>query len=63
MDNEIDTFNYNNTIYKNFCRGLEIDGKDLVFEDRYKYLYPNDKILCESNCIMNNTDFELERIN
>ena len=63
MDNEIDTFNYNNTIYKNFCRGLEIDGKDLVFEDRYKYLYPNNKILCESNCTLNNTDFELGRVN
>ena len=63
LDNEIDTFNYNNTIYKNFCRGLEIDGKDLVFEDRYKYLYPNNKILCESNCTLNNTDFELGRVN
>ena len=62
MDNEIDTFNVNDSIYKNFCKGLEIDRKDLVFEDRYKYLYPN-KILCESNCTMNNTDFELERIN
>ena len=63
MDNEIDTFNYSNIIYKNFCRGLEIDGKDLVFEDRYKYLYPNNKILCESNCTLNNTDFELGRVN
>ena len=61
-DNNIDTFNINNTVYKNFCRSLEIDGKDLVFEDRYKYLYPNNKVLCESNCIMNNTNFELERI-
>jgi hypothetical protein len=61
-DNNIDTFHFNNTVYKNFCRSLEIDGKDLVFEDRYKYLYPNDKILCESNCILNNTNFELERM-
>ena len=61
-DNNVDTFNFNNTVYKNFCRSLEIDGKDLVFEDRYKYLYPNKKILCEANCIMNNTNFELERI-
>ena len=62
-DNEIDTFNYNNTIYTHFCKELEINGKDLVFEDRYKYLYPNNKLLCESNCTMNNTDFELERVN
>jgi len=62
-DNSIDTFNFNNTIYKDFCRGLEIDGKDLVFEDRYKYLYPYNKILCESNCTLNNTDFKLERVN
>ena len=62
-DNEIDTFNYNNTIYTHFCKELEINGKDLVFEDRYKYLYPNNKLLCESNCTLNNTDFELERVN
>ena len=61
-DNNIDTFNINNTVYKSFCRSVEIDGKDLVYEDRYKYLYPNNKVLCESNCIMNNTNFDLERI-
>ena len=61
-DNNIDTFHFNNTVYKDYCRSLEIDGKDLIFEDRYKYLYPNDKILCESNCIQNNTNFDLERI-
>ena len=63
MDNGIDTFNYNDSIYKTFCRGIEINGKDLLYEDRYKYLYPNGKIICESNCTLNNTDFELERIN
>ena len=62
-DPEIDTFNKDNKIYKDLCLGLELDGKDLVFEDRYAYLYPNNKSLCESNCTMNNTDFNLERIN
>ena len=62
-DNSIDTFNFNNTIFKDFCRGLEIDGKDLVFEDRYKNLYPNNVLLCENNCTINNTDFENKRIN
>ena len=62
-DNTIDTFNYNNTIYTHFCKELEINGKDLVFEDRYKNLYPNNKLLCESNCTYNNTDFDLERVN
>ena len=62
-DNEVDTFNYNNTVYTNFCKGLEYHSKDLVFKDRYKALYPNNKLLCESNCIFNNTDFELERVN
>ena len=63
MDNSIDTFNYNNYIYNTFCTGLEINGKDLLYQDRYKYLYPNGKILCESNCTINNTNFELERVN
>ena len=62
-NNKLDTFNYNNTVYKYICTGIEIDGKDLVLEDRYKYLYPDDVFFCEHNCIMNNTDFELERIN
>ena len=61
-NNKIDTFNYNNTIYKDMCIGVEINGKDLILEDRYKYLYPNNVSLCESNCTINNTDFDLERI-
>jgi hypothetical protein len=62
-DNTVNTFDYNNYIYKNFCRGLEYDGKDLVYEDRYKNLYPNKMLLCENNCTINNTDFENKRIN
>ena len=62
-DKEIDTFNKENKIYKELCLGIEIDGKDLVLEDRYKFLYPNNISLCESNCTMKNTDFELQRIN
>jgi len=62
-NNKVDIFNYNNTAYKDICTGIEINGKDLVLEDRYKYLYPNDVFFCEDNCTMNNTDFELERIN
>ena len=61
-NNKIDTFNFNNTIYKDLCTGTEINGKDLVFEDRYANLYPNNVSLCESNCTMNHTDFDLERI-
>jgi len=43
--------------------GLELDGKDIVFEERYDILYPNNVSLCESNCTMKSTDFDLERIN
>ena len=60
---EIDTFNSNDSLYKDLCIGIEIDGKDLVFEDRYEVLYPNGALLCESNCTYNNTDFEEERVN
>ena len=60
---EIDTFNKENKVYKDLCLGIELEGKDLVLEERYNYLYPNNKSLCESNCTMNNTDFDLERIN
>jgi len=60
---ELDTFNSNDSLYKDLCIGIEIDGKDLVFEDRYEVLYPNGALLCENNCTYNNTDFEEERIN
>ena len=62
-DPEADTFNKENKIYKDICYGVELDGKDIVFEDRYKILYPNNISLCESNCTMSYTDFILERIN
>ena len=60
---ELDTFNKNNKVYRDLCLGIEINGKDLVLEDRYNYLYPNNVSLCESNCTMKNTDFDLQRIN
>ena len=62
-DAEIDTFNKDNKVYKDLCVGIELNGKDLVLEERYDYLYPNNVSLCESNCTMKNTDFDLERIN
>ena len=62
-NSEIDTFNKDNKIYKDICIGVEINGKDLVLEERYNYLYPNNVSLCESNCTMKNTDFDLQRIN
>ena len=62
-DEEIDTFNKDNKVYRDICVGVEINGKDLVYEDRYNYLYPNNVSLCESNCTMKNTDFDLQRIN
>ena len=62
QDNEIDIFNYENKIYNDMCYPLEINGKNLILEDRFNYLYPN-FAFCESNCKYNNTDFILERIN
>ena len=57
----LDTFNINSTLYTDRCFTFEIDGKDLVLEDRVKYLYPNYS-LCEENCTYYSIDFELERI-
>ena len=51
----------NNGIYTDFCSTIEINGKDLVLEDRIKYLFPHYS-LCEQNCTYNHTDFEEERI-
>ena len=57
----MDSFNINSSIYSDICFSIEIDGKDLVLEDRVKYLYPYYS-LCEENCSYSHTDFELERI-
>ena len=40
---------------------VEVDGKDLVLEDRINYFYPQ-LSLCENNCTYNRTDFINERI-
>ena len=60
-DNSIDTFNFNSSIYSDICVPVEIDGKDLVLEDRLQYLYPNYSF-CESLCTYDYTDFQGERI-
>ena len=59
---QIDVFNSNNSVYKDICVGVELNGKDLVLEDRYEYLYPNNITLCENNCTFDYTDYEFERI-
>ena len=58
---EIDIFNINDKIYLDFCIAVEVDGKDLVLEDRFNYFYPL-LSLCENNCTYNHTDFINERI-
>ena len=58
---KMDAFNINSPLYNDMCFSFEIDGKDLVLEDRVKYLYPYYS-LCEANCTYSYTDFELERI-
>ena len=60
-DNTIDTFNFNSTIYIDICKQVEIDGIDLVLQNRIDYLFPNYSF-CESICIYDYTDFEGERI-
>ena len=44
-----------------YCVTVEVDGKDLVLEDRIDYFYPQ-LSLCENNCTYNRTDFVNERI-
>ncbi len=57
---EIDSFSINNIMYTNMCYPIEMNGKDLILEDRFNYLYPSQSF-CESNCVYNKTDFVYER--
>ena len=63
QNNKVDTFNSNNSVYKDLCTPIVINGKDLVIEARYDFLYPNNITLCEKNCTLYYTDYELGRIN
>ena len=58
---DIDIFDINDKIYSDICIAVEVDGKDLVLEDRVNYLFPQ-LSLCENNCTYNHTDFQNERI-
>ena len=57
----LDTFDINSILYTDMCYSLEIDGKDLVLEDRVNYLYPLYS-LCEENCTYSHVDFDSDRI-
>ena len=63
QNKDIDTFNFNNSVYKELCTPIVINGKDLVLEDRYENLFPNNVTLCEENCTVYYIDYELERVN
>ena len=60
-DKSLDTFNYKSSIYTDICVPVEIEGKDLVLEDRINFLFPNYS-LCESICRYDYTDFIDERV-
>ena len=60
-DGKIDSFNYNNKLYTDMCYPLKLNGKDLILEDRFNYLYPLYSF-CESNCLYDRTDFSTERV-
>ena len=59
---EIDAFNFENKLYTDMCYPCEINGKDLILEDRFNYLYPSSFSFCESNCKYDRTDYLLERV-
>ena len=61
-DKDIDSFNSKNKLYTDICCPCEINGKDLILEDRFNYLYPLFSSFCESNCIYGRTDFIAERV-
>ena len=60
-DNSVDSFNYNSEIYTDICYPIEVDGKDMILENRITYFYPNYSF-CESSCNYYKTDFAGERI-
>ena len=57
----LDVFDINSTLYKDNCLPFEINGNDLIIEDRIKYLFPYYS-LCEENCTYHSIDYEYERI-
>ena len=60
---EINTFNFNNSAYKTICMPYEINGKDLVLENRYDNIFPKNVSLCGTNCTLFYADYEYGRDN
>ena len=60
-DYDIDSFNIDSALYEDICMTFQVEGKDLVLEDRVGYLYP-EYSLCEENCTYSHIDFENERV-
>ena len=58
---EIDMFNSNDYIYTNYCSSIQVNGTDIIIEDRINSLYPH-YALCERNCTYNHTDYNEDRI-
>jgi hypothetical protein len=58
---DTDIFDINDKIYEDKCMAVNVNGKDLVIEDRIGFFYPQ-LSLCENNCTYNRTDFINERI-
>ena len=57
-----DIYDKKSSFYNDLCTPAYIEENDIVLKDRKKYIYPNNVIMCKSNCYYKNVNIERKRI-
>ena len=57
-----DIYNKNSTFYNNICSNAHYNKNDIVIIDRKKEIFPNNVILCKSDCTYKSVNIDDKRI-
>ena len=56
-------YNLSSEFYSDKCTGANINGNDVVLNDRKEHIYPNNASFCPNKCELNNVKIESKRVN
>ena len=57
-----DIYNKNSSFYKNICSHAHYNANDIIITDRKKEIFPNNVILCKSDCSYKSVNIDDKRI-
>ena len=58
-----DIYNLSSDFYNDKCSGANINGNDIIINDRRKDIYPYNVSFCPNNCGLKNTEIKNQRFN